>query len=94
MCGDGPRAHVPCRHVQSCKLCKESVSELQKFPVLRKHGMIKEHSQSEVHTLCCASCNNSKNLPTVVMPIVDVLLHNAYGPIPNGHEQSVSSPKF
>ena len=82
-------------HVHSCnKLCKESVSELPEFLVLQKHGMIKEHSQSEVHTSCCASCNNCKNFPIVVMPIADVLLHNAYGPIPNKHEQSVSSPKF
>jgi hypothetical protein len=55
--------------------------------------MIKEHNQLEVQTLCCASCN-SKNFPIAVMPTADVLLHIAYVPIPNEHEQSVRSPKF
>ena len=53
--------------------------------MIGKHG-IKGQDQSEVQTLCCASCN-SKSFPTVVMPIADVLLHFAYGSIPNEYEQ-------
>ena len=37
----------------------------------------KGKDQSEVQTLCCASCN-SKSFPTVVI---------AYGPIPDEYEQ-------
>jgi hypothetical protein len=48
----------------------------------------KGQDQSEVQTLCCASCN-SKSFPTVVMPIADVLLHIAYEPIPDEYEQII-----
>jgi hypothetical protein len=46
----------------------------------------KGQDQPEVQTLCCESCN-SKSFPTVLMPIVEVLLHIAHEPIPDEYEQ-------
>jgi hypothetical protein len=68
-------------HISICGLWKGKL-QTSNNKWIGKNGTIKEHNQSEVQTLCCASCN-SKNFPTAVMPTADVLLHIAYGPIPN-----------